>query len=298
MKEIVKYSNFVNALKFKEFTAVDYDFLMMLCAKMKRQGTNIMTIDFSEIRKLTGYKRTGKEEFIENLKSMNRKLMSVTTDIKIEKKHLQFVLFPTFVTDEEENTLTVGVNEHFAFVLNDIQQNFTRFELEEFISLDSKYAKTLYRLIKQYRTTGEYRVAVGEFRDLMGCPPSYTNYIFLRDIVQPSVKRLQQFFPLLKCTVLYAHKKGAPVTGYFFTFRGEDVNQLTIDQGVDEIRRIAEKKEKDKQKTKTRFNDFGQRTYDYGDLERQLIQAQFVEREKKQENGKRYSKTGRTDDDI
>ena len=207
VKEIVKYSNFVNALKFKEFTATDYDFLMALCAKLKNKKTSTMTFTFTEIKGLTKYKRTSKDEFIEKIKTMNSKLMSITTDVKIEKKHMQFVLFPTFVTDEENNTLTVGVNEHFSFVLNDLQQNFTRFELEEFVSLESKYAKTLYRMIKQYRTTGKYQIDVGEFRDLMGCPPSYTNYIFLRDIIIPSVKRLQQYFPLVKCTVLYAKKK-------------------------------------------------------------------------------------------
>ena len=269
MKEIVKYSNFVNSLKFKDFTAVDYDFLMMLCAKMKNQHTNTMTFSFSEIRSLSGYKRCGRQEFIDNLISMNRKLMSVTTDVKIDKKHLQFVLFPTFVTDEEEDTLTVSVNADFAFVLNDLKDEFTRFELEEFTSLEGKYAKTLYRLIKQYRMTGEYRVGSSQFRDLMGCPPSYPNAIFMRDIIQPSVTKLQQFFPLLKCTVLHARKPGAPVTGYVFTFRKEE-GQLTIDQGVDEIR-----KQKDKKSiTKNRFNNFEQRQYDYDELEKQLLRAQ------------------------
>lgn len=210
--------------------------------------------------------------------------MSVTTDVKIEKKHLQFVLFPTFVTDEEEDTLTVSVNQDFAFVLNDLQQNFTRFELEEFVSLDSKYAKTLYRLIKQYKSTGEYRVSVTEFRDLMGCPPSYTNYVFLRDVVQPSVKKLQVFFPLLKCTVLHAHKKGAPVSGYMFTFQSEDKNQLTIDQGVEEIRKqIVEKESRPKPK-KTRFSNFQERNNDYDAIELQLLKAQGMTADKEPED--------------
>lgn len=270
MKEVVKYSNFVNALKFKDFTAVDYDFLMMLCAKMKNQKTHKMTFSLDEIREITQYKKKDMAAFIENLKSMNRKLMSVTTDVQVDNQYLQFVLFPTFVTNMDDYTLTVSVNQDFAFVLNDLQKNFTRFELEEFVSLDSKYAKTLYRLIKQYRHTGEYRVSVGEFRDLMGCPPSYTNYIFLRDIVQPSVKRLQQFFPLLKCTVQHARKKGAPVTGYLFTFRSEDRNQLTIDQAVEEVKRYKE----EKTRSKNSFNNFKQREYDFEELERQLLQAQ------------------------
>lgn len=268
MNEIVKYSNFVNALKFRDFTSVDYDFLMMLCSKLRNRKTETVTLNFNEIRSLSGYKKKDRKAFIENLISMNRKLMSVTTDVQIDRKHLQFVLFPTFITDEEENTLSVRVNPDFSFVLNDLDTNFTRFELQEFVSLDSKYAKTLYRLVKQFRTQGEYRVTVGEFRDLMGCPPSYTNYVFLRDIVQPAVTRLQQFFPLLKCTVLYAKQKGSPVKGYLFTFTKEK-GQYTIDQGVDEIRKQIDKKEK--QKRKNRFNNFHQREYDFDDIEKQLL---------------------------
>ncbi len=256
MKEVVKYSNFVNALKFKDFTAVDYDFLMLLCAKMKYQGTTKLTFDFDEIKKLSGYKRTKKSEFIDNLISMNNKLMSVTTNVKIDSKYLQFVLFPTFVTDENENTLTVSVNEDFAFVLNDLQINFTRFELEEFVSLDSKYAKILYRLLKQYKSTGEYWVNVGELRDLMGCPPSYSNYVFLRDIIQPSVKKIQQYIPLLKCTPIYAKKAGSPVKSYKFTFTKEE-QQRTIDQGVDELRKVADQNKQ----VNNRFNNFQQREY-------------------------------------
>ena len=75
---------------------------------------------------------------------------------------------------------------------------------------------------------------------------------------------LQQVF-----RVLHARKPGAPVTGYVFTFRKEE-GQLTIDQGVDEIR-----KQKDKKSiTKNRFNNFEQRQYDYDELEKQLLRAQ------------------------
>lgn len=241
MKEIVKYANWTNALKFKDFTPQDYDFFMMLCSKMKDKGTRTLTFSFEEVKRLSGYQKKDKKAFVEKLMSMNRKLMSITTDVVIGSKYLQFVLFTTFVTDTEEDTLTVSVNQDFQFVLNDLTKNFTRFELEEFLSLESKYAKTLYRLVKQYKSTGEYRVDIGEFRDLMGCPPSYNNGVFLRDIVQPAVVKVQQFFPLLKCTVLHAKKRGAPVTGYLFTFTKEE-RQLTVDQGLEEIRKKKEQK--------------------------------------------------------
>ena len=75
----------------------------------------------------------------------------------------QRTLFKDFITDEEECTVTVGMWEETTYILNDIASHFTRFELSEFVSLDSKYAKRLYKLIKQYKTQGNFYVSKDEF---------------------------------------------------------------------------------------------------------------------------------------
>ena len=57
-------------------------------------------------------------------------------------------------------------------------QNFTIFELLEFTSLSSKYSKTLYRLLKQWRTQGEYIFHdIADFREKMDIPESFSNKI-------------------------------------------------------------------------------------------------------------------------
>ena len=274
MNKIVRYDNYLNALEFKKFSASDYNFLMFLCAQMRDQESNTMIFSLNEVRNITGYDvHTPLSRFIRDLESMNDKLLSMKARVQDGAKITKFVLFPTFTIDSGANTLEVQVNERFKFILNELTKNFTQFELAEFTALESKYSKTLYRLLKQYRTTGEYHVKVDELRRILGCPEKYENKRFMQRVINPAVKELQKEFPLLKCDTVRAHTKGRPVTGYHFTFEadGQVPGQTTLDEAVKEMQKYRQSKKPQKKST---FTDFSQREYDYNDLERQLLQQQ------------------------
>ncbi|MEE6591683.1 replication initiation protein, partial [Campylobacter coli] len=68
------------------------------------------------------------------------------------------------------NRITLKINPDFAYLVNQLTTNFTAFELEEFIALSGKYAKTLYRLLKQFRTTGKAYFEWDEFCKVMDIP--------------------------------------------------------------------------------------------------------------------------------
>lgn len=221
MNEIVKYDNYMNGLRFKGFTTIDYNFLMVLCNKLRDKETSEIIISFDELREKTGYKQTSIDKFVTDLERMNEKLMKITCRLKTESKIIMFVLFPTFEINLDNKLLTVSVNQKFKFILNELVKNFTRFELNEFVRLDSKYSKSLYRLLKQYRTTGRYEVAVEDFKSKMDIPTSYTNRDIMSKIINMSLLELKNHFQNLKCEPKYARKRGKPVSGYIFTFKPE-----------------------------------------------------------------------------
>ncbi len=268
MNEIVKYDNYMNNLNFKHFTSVDFNFLMALCNKLRDKNVEEIRISFEDLRIKTGYTRTSINQFISDLKRMNKKLMEITCNLETEKKIIMFVLFPTFEIDLENQELIVSVNEKFSFILNELIKNFTRFDLQEFVTLESRYSKSLYRLLKQYRTTGKYEVAIGDFRVKMDCPDSYNNKQFMQNIINPAVKSLQNYFKELKCEPQYAHKRGRPVTGYIFTFTPENKKH-----GSDQNQIKSENKSNTKNVSNS-FANFELRTYDYDQLERELLNRQ------------------------
>ena len=275
MNEIVKYNNYMNALDFKGFTAADFDFFMYLCATMKDKGTEEMTFTAAELKECAGYSRNVTlEEFKQILDRMNEKLLSMKAHLETDTELVRFVLFPSFRINKETGMLTVRVNKDFQFLLNELTENFTQFELAEFTELNSKYSKTLYRLLKQFRSTGEYYVRVDDLRMLLGCPTSYNNKQLMQWVISPAVAELQKDFPTLTVETIRARTKGRPVTGYHFTFMadGQIPGQMTIDQGAEEVRKYKASKAKERSKTrKNSFNNFEQRDYDFDDLESKLL---------------------------
>lgn len=263
-KKIVKYHNDLNEITFQKFGQVDFDFFMVLCSTLRDSGDNKAVIPFDKFKELSGYSRkTSDERFMNELESMNYKQLISTGKIRDGNKRKQFVLFTEFEIDPDEKTVTAKVNEDYKYILNELTKNFTRFELQEFIELESKYSKTLYRLLKQFRNTGLYRVSLEEIRRLLSVPKSYTNMRIYDKILKPSVAALRKCFDELSCKVLYEAKRGRPVRGYEFTFTPEKVPEKIPD-------RSQEPKEEPK-KPQNSFHNFEQRTYNFDELEREWL---------------------------
>lgn len=268
MNEIVKYDNYINYLKFTKFTATDFNFFMLLCSKMSDKDIKEITIPFDELRLKTGYTRTSIQQFVSDLKRMNDKLMKITCNLETEKRILMFVLFTTFDINIENQTLTVCVNEKFKFILNEIVRNFTRFELKDFICLQSKYSKTLFRLLKQFKSTGTLDIGLNDFITKMDIPKSYRIKDITDKIIVPVLKELQSYFQSLQCTVKYAHKRGKPVSGYIFTFKPEQIpkpepKEIPAETQIGDRQSLfayEPKKELTQQERDKLVNEFGEKT--------------------------------------
>lgn len=301
MEKIVKYQNDMNRLSFKGFNQMDMNVFVALCSQLKEKDTAEITLSFQKIKELISYERKSTTlEFISELKRMNRKLMSVNCEIITGAKIIMFVLFPTFTIDEDSETLTVAVNKDFTWLLNEMK-SYTTFELAEFIDLKSKYAKNLYRLMKQWRNEGTYIFHdLEHFRNLMDVPKTYTNRQLMQDCVNVAVDeivKLDKSFKNFKCTPKYARKRGKPLEKLIFTWdtlphpqtaqQTGFSNQQTFEeyikdyQGEDKPTPLDIKIAKDiqknrhnkesKQAKKNAFNNFEQRKYDNAALEKLLF---------------------------
>lgn len=206
MNEIVKYENQFNAVALRKFNAVDLDFLMMLCYKFKEKGDMTITMSFSEVRSLANYKQTANSDLVTDLQRMNEKLLGCHFKFVSPEEIVQFVLFTAFRINPTTETLTAKVNDEFAFLLNELDRNFTRFELNEFLELKSSYAKECYRRLKQFRTKGWWEVSIDEFRRLLDVAPSYKMCDVDKNVLRPIEKELALAFNNFK--IIKKYKKG------------------------------------------------------------------------------------------
>ena len=87
--------------------------------------------------------------------------------------------------------LTIKTNPEFAYILNDLTKNFTRFELREYVALDGKYSKMIYQHLRQYRKTGWWNITVEDIRRELAIPDSYANKYIMDKVIKPSIEVLK-----------------------------------------------------------------------------------------------------------
>ena len=86
--------------------------------------------------------------------------------------------------------ISLTINPRFEYLINQLINNFTRFELAEFIALSGKYTKTLYRQLKQFRQTGSRIFKWDEFLEIMDIPDSYRQIDIDQQILKPALREL------------------------------------------------------------------------------------------------------------
>ena len=230
--EVVKYQNDLNTATMRTWTETEMNILFSVVAKIRETGTFSTIFSFDELKEISKFKKNiTRREFVDELVSVSKKLSSLNYLERSEDgwDATLFILFQTFKIRGNEETLTVSVHPQFEYVFNKIGIEFTQFELEEFINVSSTYAKTAYRLLKQYRTTGWWKVTIEDFRALLEVPKSYRSSDVDRQIIKPIIEQLggsddSAIFKHLKVTKdkKKGRGRGGVLTGYTFSFVKED----------------------------------------------------------------------------
>lgn len=250
MNEIVKMHNDLTNEKLGKMNAKELDLFMTICHKMRDKGTEKVLISFEDLRKLGNYNKRSNVELKKELIKANSRMLEFQIVIDIGDETVQRTLFKEFRTNAVEGHLLVEMWEETAYILNDIASHFTRFELSEFVSLESKYAKRLYKLIKQYKTQGSFYMSKQDFYIALDVPQSLHRACNFNDrALKPALEECRKYIPSLECIPKKSGRGGA-VKGYTFTFSPEVPQKRTI---------------------KNKFNDFEQRKLDIDALESSIL---------------------------
>ncbi|MDB6494294.1 replication initiation protein [Bifidobacterium pseudocatenulatum] len=217
--EIVKFSNQFNNVALKKFDAVHLDVLMAIASRVREKGTATVEFSFEELRGLMRLRKNlTNKQLADKIVQTNARLLALNYMFEDSGKIIQFALFTVFETDPANQTLEVSVNERFAFLLNDLTSQFTRFELAEFADLKSKYAKEFYRRAKQYRSSGIWKVSRDEFCRLLNVTDSAKSTANLNRVVLKPI--IEECGPLLGLKIERQYVKRR-LSGFVFTFARE-----------------------------------------------------------------------------
>ncbi len=214
----VRYKNELNLVPMRNFDSVEMNLFFSICAKMKDKGLSKVQFTFEDLRELSAYKPTSIKRFSDDLEAVYNKMLQLTYRTEEAGIREKFVLFTGYRIDENNQTVDISVNPELAYIINELSSEFTKFELQEFTGIRSSYAKTMYRLLKQYRSTGFYKVKIEDFREIISIPNSYQMSDIDKQVLKPIKNELSEFFDPLKIKKIKA-RKGNRIAMIEFRFK-------------------------------------------------------------------------------
>lgn len=239
--EVVKYHNDLNTVVMRTWTSEEMNFFFAILTKAKEQGLKKLVFDTDELKQLASSSR--KYRWEETVVSAVKKIGQLTYFEQSEKKFRVMTLFELLEVDLEKRIVEVKVSSNFDYILNKLETQFTRYELEEFTSIRSTYAKTMYRLLKQWRTVGKKEFAIDDLKRILDMPSSYKSSEIDRAVIKPIKEQLSPYFVSLKVKKIKSNKRGNPVLGYEFTWQKE-VTEAYDPNKYDKSKAIAKKPSK------------------------------------------------------
>lgn len=189
------YHNMLNRFVFKDFNAVDYNLFFTICyfAVKSKKGIEI-SLSFEELRDFLPQEKN-KKRFYENVVKFAIKLNSLkTTDAYLDDEGYRNFSISSFFEEirvkEKEERIYFKIKEKSLFLIYDVFANYTKIDIKDFCSIGNKYAKNLYRLLKQWESTGEFIISFNEFNLIMGIPDSYNLEKIENKVIKPSITLL------------------------------------------------------------------------------------------------------------
>ena len=223
--EVVKHHNDLNTVIMRKWTAEEMNFFFAIIAKARDKGTSDLVFDKYQLAELANYSIQHNKRFYDTMDSLANNITQLRYIEKTKNSIEYMPLFTWFRVDWEEDLsdmkAEVSVSPRFDYILNRLSANFTQYELQEFTTIRSTYAKTAYRLLKQWRTVGRKEFKIDEFKLLLDMPTSYKSCHIDRLVLKPILEQLSPYFEDLKVKKIKSKKRGNPVLAYEFTWKKE-----------------------------------------------------------------------------
>ncbi|GHP38957.1 hypothetical protein VN1180_15280 [Helicobacter pylori] len=207
----ITYHNNTNKVNLGKLSEREANLLFAIFQKLKDQGNTLIRFEPQELKQMIMVKSNlTNRQLLQILKNLLNNISGANFWIirehvengEIYEDHISYMLFKQFEIRIHKPTQTieyleVQLNDSYQYLLNNLGMGgqYTSFKLLEFQKVRGKYAKTLYRLLKQYKSTGILSVEWTQFRELLDIPKDYKMENIDQKILNPSLKELRKIYP-------------------------------------------------------------------------------------------------------
>lgn len=225
-KSIVKHHNDLNTVVMRKWTSQEMNFFFKIITECKNEGTSLLKFNLNELKNELEPSNRENARWNDTVEKCVKKVSQLVYFEKTESTFKAMPLFAFFECDYKKEILKVELSKYYEYILNRLSANFTTYELEEFTSIRSTYAKTIYRLLKQWRTTGRKEFTIEEFKVLLDISKYYQICDIDRLAIKPILKELSTYFRNLKVKKVKSNKRGNPVVAYEFIWEAEEIKSI------------------------------------------------------------------------
>ncbi len=203
------YHNNANKVNLGKLSEREANLLFAIFQRLKDQGNTLIRFEPQDLKRMLGIK-ISYDNLTRTARSMWNKIKTAdfweVKDIIVNGKECvsekNYMLFQVceIVSDKETREflyMDIQLNTGYNYLLNNLGMGgqYTSFKLLEFQRVRGKYAKTLYRLLKQYKSTGILSVEWSQFRELLDIPKDYTMPNIDKFVLKIALKELHKIYP-------------------------------------------------------------------------------------------------------
>ncbi|GAA7546477.1 hypothetical protein MMM127_11070 [Helicobacter pylori] len=207
----ITYNNNTNKVNLGKLSEREANLLFAIFQKLKDQGNTLIRFELQDLKRMIMVKSNlTNRQLLQILKNLLDNIGGANFWIirehvengEIYEDHTSYMLFKQFEIRIHKLTQTieyldVQLNDSYQYLLNNLGMGgqYTSFKLLEFQRVRGKYAKTLYRLLKQYKSTGILSVEWTQFKELLDIPKDYKMENIDQKVLTPSLKELRKIYP-------------------------------------------------------------------------------------------------------
>lgn len=241
--DVVKYNNEFNLMPMPELLAREMDIFMLALSKFNFEGREI-EFDAYEFFKSLKEPKDSYCDLFKIFDTFSDKILNFKIKYKNANRGRAFVCFESFEMDFNTNQVKITAQKDFYNLIVNYNLGYTRFELVEFANLTSKYTKMIYRLLKQFRTTGKAFFKWEFFLDFLKIPKTYMICDIDKQILKPALQELskeQNLFDSVRTpfeNLKYNKVKdkgrgrGGKVIGIEFTFKPQKADKKLLESSI------------------------------------------------------------------
>ncbi len=200
----ITYHNNANKVNLGKLSEREANLLFAIFQKLKDQGNTLIRFEPQDLKRMLNIDISNERlsevvvKLWDSIKTADFWKISETETSIIQENYMLFSRCKIELNKPSKDLkyLEIQLNDNYQYLLNNLGMGqYTSFNLLEFQRVRGKYAKTLYRLLKQYKSTGILSVEWTQFRELLDIPKDYEMPNIDQKVLTPSLKELRKIYP-------------------------------------------------------------------------------------------------------